>query len=38
LAVSAGCWPPSVRVRISMRSLMNRLVAARIGQTTNFYP
>src|SRR5437899_9338018 len=36
-AMSAGCWPPSVRVRISMRSLMARLSAARIGQTTNFY-
>lgn len=36
-AISAGRWPPSVRVRISMRSLMQRLVAARIGQTVNFY-
>src|SRR4051794_31919279 len=36
-ATSAGCCPPSVRVRISMRSLMDRLVAARIGRTTNFY-
>src|SRR4051794_33857546 len=36
-AISAGCWPPSVRVRISMRSLIDRLAAARIGQTTNFY-
>src|SRR3954471_20572869 len=36
-ATSAGCWPPSVRVRISMRSLIDRLVAARIGRTTNFY-
>src|SRR3954462_540205 len=35
-ATSAGCWPPSVRVRISMRSLIDRLAAARIGQTTNF--
>src|SRR3954453_14837554 len=36
-ATSAGRWPPSVKVRSSMRSLMDRLVAARIGQTTNFY-
>src|SRR3954471_18304149 len=36
-ATSAGCWPPSIRVRISMRSLIDRLAAARIGQTTNFY-
>src|SRR5438128_3118387 len=36
-AISTGCWPPSVKVRISMRSLINRLAAARIGQTTNFY-
>src|SRR3982750_306430 len=36
-ATSAGCCPPSVRVRISMRSLISRLTAARIGQTTNFY-
>src|SRR5436305_10915059 len=36
-ATSTGCWPPSVRVRISMRSLIARLAAARIGQTTNFY-
>src|SRR5207248_8183895 len=36
-AMSAGCWPPSVRVRISMRSFIDRLSAARIGQTTNFY-
>ena len=33
LATSAGCWPPSVRVRISMRSFIDRLAAARIGQT-----
>src|SRR4051812_13346940 len=36
-ATSCGCWPPSVRVWISMRSLIDRLVAARIGRTTNFY-
>src|SRR5713226_5254402 len=36
-AVSTGCWPPSVRVRISMRSLIDKLAAARIGQTVNFY-
>src|SRR5437899_3577294 len=36
-AISTGCWPPSVKVRISMRSFINRLAAARIGQTTNFY-
>src|SRR6476469_8145681 len=36
-ATSGGCWPPSVKVWISMRSLIDRLVAARIGQTTNFY-
>ena len=33
----AGCWPPSVRVRILMRSLIDRLVAARIGADDNFY-
>src|SRR5262249_37127594 len=37
LAISPGCCPPSVRVRIWMRSFIDRLVAARIGQTTNFY-
>src|ERR1041385_5962805 len=36
-AISGECWPPSVRVRISMRSLIDRLSAARIGSTTNFY-
>src|SRR5437879_3961317 len=36
-AISTGCWPPSVRVRISMRSLIDRLAAAHIGQTVNFY-
>ena len=36
-ATSPGCWPPSVRVRIPMRSLIDRLVAARIGRKTNFY-
>src|SRR3954453_12193198 len=36
-AISAGCWPPSVRVRISMRSLIDRLAAARIGQASDFY-
>jgi uracil-DNA glycosylase len=35
--MSAGLWPPSVSVVISMRSLIDRLVSARIGQTTNFY-
>src|SRR5581483_11310354 len=36
-ATSAGCWPPSVRVVISMRSFIARLAAAEIGGTTNFY-
>src|SRR5512141_1076750 len=36
-AISVGCCPPSVRVRISMRSLIDRLRSAHIGQTTNFY-
>src|SRR6266702_547856 len=36
-ATSAGCWPPSVRVRIWMRSLIDRLAAAHIGRTCNFY-
>src|SRR5262249_4030715 len=35
--MSGGCWPPSVRVVISMRSFIDRLVAARIGGTVNFY-
>ena len=37
-AISAGCCPPSVRVRISMRSLIDRLVAARIGRTDELLP
>lgn len=36
-ATSSAGWAPSVRVRISMRSLISRLAAARIGQTVNFY-
>jgi hypothetical protein len=36
-AMSAGSWPPSVRVVISMRSLVDRVFSARIGGTTNFY-
>jgi uracil-DNA glycosylase family 4 len=36
-ATSGGCWPPSVKVRTEMRSLIRQLAAARIGQTTNFY-
>src|SRR5918912_3798343 len=36
-ATSAGCWPPSVRVRMSMEELIERLRRARIGATFNFY-
>src|SRR5581483_7467854 len=32
-----GCWPPSVRVVIRMRSFIDRLVSAGIGETWNFY-
>src|SRR5437764_706572 len=36
-AISSGCWPPSVRVRISMEELISRLADATIGDTFNFY-
>src|SRR3954468_18255130 len=36
-AISAGCWPPSVRVRMRMEELIERLVRAEIGATFNFY-
>jgi uracil-DNA glycosylase len=36
-ATAGGCWPPSVRVLIWMGTLIDRLVAARIGGTCNFY-
>ena len=36
-ATSGAVWPPSVRVRIVMRGFIERLVAARIGGTFNFY-
>ncbi|HST19283.1 MAG TPA: uracil-DNA glycosylase [Gaiellaceae bacterium] len=36
-AICDGGWPPSVRVVISMRSFIDRLLAARIGETCNFY-
>src|SRR5581483_4302802 len=32
-----GCWPPSVRVVIRMRSFIDRLISAGIGETWNFY-
>src|SRR5919197_6505525 len=36
-AISSGCWPPSVRVRIRMEGLVSRLADATIGDTFNFY-
>src|ERR1041385_8731153 len=36
-AISSGCWPPSVRVRIRMEELISKLADARIGDTFNFY-
>src|SRR5947207_12183212 len=36
-AISSGCWPPSVRVRIRMEGFIKRLAAASIGETFNFY-
>src|ERR671931_362466 len=36
-AISSGCWPPSVRVRIRMEELISRLADATIGDTFNFY-
>src|SRR5262245_3658356 len=36
-AISDGCWPPSVRVRMRMEELIERLRRARIGATFNFY-
>src|SRR3954462_2981330 len=36
-AISGGRWPPSVRVRMRMELLMERLARARIGATFNFY-
>src|SRR5436190_23902805 len=36
-AISSGCWPPSVRVRIRMEELISRLADTTIGDTFNFY-
>ena len=36
-ATSRAGWPPSVRVRIVMSGFIERLAAARIGGTFNFY-
>src|SRR5262249_10010891 len=36
-AVCDAGWPPSVRVSISMRSFIDRLLAVTIGETCNFY-
>src|SRR3954463_13993646 len=36
-AISGGRWPPSVRVRMRMELLIERLARARIGATFNFY-
>src|ERR671936_2322994 len=36
-AISSGCWPPSVRVRIRMEELISRLADVTIGDTFNFY-
>src|SRR3954464_11662525 len=36
-AICAGCWPPSVRVRMVMEELIERLRRATIGATFNFY-
>lgn len=37
VATSAGFWPPSVRVRIVTGGFIERLAAAEIGGTYNFY-
>src|SRR6185295_18331012 len=36
-ATSSGCWPLSVRVRVRMEELIERLADARVGETFNFY-
>src|SRR5580765_3182613 len=36
-AMSSARWPPSVKVLMVMRGFIDRLVAARIGDTFNFY-
>src|SRR5581483_417248 len=36
-ATSSAVWPPSVRVRSSMSGFIDRLAAATIGATHNFY-
>src|SRR5215211_5299818 len=36
-AISDACWPPSVKVRMRMEELIERLRRARIGATFNFY-
>src|SRR6266545_1034014 len=36
-ATSAADWPPSVRVRTVRAGFVDRLAAARIGRTYNFY-
>src|SRR4051812_47839581 len=36
-ATVSAVWPPSVRVRISMSVMVDRLAAAEIGETFNFY-
>src|SRR3954470_9632469 len=36
-AISGGRWPPSVRVRMRMELLIERVARARIGATFNFY-
>src|SRR6266550_4053801 len=36
-ATSGGVWPPSVKVRIVTGGFIERLAAARIGATYNFY-
>src|SRR3954471_7033770 len=36
-AICAGCWPPSVRVRMVIEELIERLRRATIGATFNFY-
>jgi uracil-DNA glycosylase len=37
VAISGGRWPPSVRVRIVISGFIERLSAAGIGATFNFY-
>src|SRR5580765_6465387 len=36
-AISCARWPPSVRVRMVTLEFIDRLAAARIGETFNFY-